>query len=233
MENRYSIPKAREGAQVDAGLRNYMSSVYNRMTAGVLVTALTAWLVGSSPDLMRFFLGGPQMYLVIFAPLAIVWFGFNPRTMNSRRLAISFFLLSALYGITFSTIGYIYTKDSIAQSFFVATAMFAGLSIFGYTTKKDLTGLGSFAVMGVLGLLIASVMNMFFHNPMMHNVISGIGIIAFSGITAWYTQLTKEMYNSSAPAEMNSCMAWAAALQLYISFIAIFQYLLQFLGQRQ
>jgi uncharacterized protein len=232
MTDRYSIPKSREETQVDAGLRGYMSSVYNRMTAGVLVTALVAMVVGSSPDLMRLFLGGPQMYLVIFAPLAIVWFGFNPRTMNSRRLAVSFFLLSALYGITFSTIGYIYTKESIAQSFFVATAMFAGLSIFGYTTKKNLDGLGSFAVMGVIGLLVASIMNMFFQNPMMSNVISGIGIIAFSGITAWYTQLTKEMYNSSAPQELNSRMAWAAALQLYISFIAIFQYLLQLFGNR-
>lgn len=233
MENRYSIPKAREGLNIDAGLRAHMSRVYNRMAMGVLVTALTAWFVGSSPMLLKFFLGGPQMYLVIFAPLAIVWFGFNPNRMNSKQLAMAFFALAILYGISFSVIGLVFTKASIARAFFVATSMFAGLSVFGYTTKKNLDGLGTFAVMGVFGIFIASIVAMIFPSTMMHNVISGVGIIAFSGITAWYTQQVKEMYSASMNAEISSRMGWAAALQLYISFIALFQYLMHFMGQRQ
>ena len=232
MEHRYSIPKTREGAAVDAGLRAHMLRVYNRMSLGVLVTALTAMVVGSSPALLKFFLGGPQMYIVIFAPLAIVWFGFNPARMNSRQLAMSFFALSALYGISFSTLGFIFTKESIAQVFFVATAMFAGLSIFGYTTRKNLDGLGAFLFMGMWGLLIASVVNMFFHSAGMVSIISYAGVAIFAGLTAWQTQMTKEMYNPGAGEEANSRMAWAAVLNLYISFIAMFQYLIQIMGQR-
>jgi uncharacterized protein len=231
MENRYTIPTSRS-TTMDVGLRAHMSRVYNRMTLGVLVTAITAWFVASSPALMQFFLGGPQMYIVIFAPLAIIWFGFNPMRMKSSQLAISFYALSALYGISFSVILFAFTRESVAQTFFIATAMFAGLSIFGYTTKRNLDGMGTFLVMGVWGLLIASIMNMFFQNPMMSNVIAGIGIIVFSGLTAFYTQQTKEMYNPAAGDEGNSRMAWVAALNLYISFVALFQYLIQIFGQR-
>lgn len=209
-----------------------MGRVYNRMTLGVLVTAITAALVASSPALLKFFLGGPQMYVVIFAPLALVWFGFNPSRMNSKQLAMSFFALSALYGISFSTIGIMFTKESIAQVFFIATAMFAGLSIFGYTTKKNLDGMGSFLIMGVWGLLIASLANMFFQIQGMSQILSYVGVAVFAGLTAWNTQITKEMYNPGMPEEAASRMAWMATLNLYISFIALFQYLIQIFGQR-
>lgn len=232
MDNRYSIPASREGTQIDAGLRAHMNSVYSRMTLGVLVTALTSWMVASSPELLKFFLGGPQAYIVMLAPLAVVWFGFNPARMNSKQLAVSFFVLAVLYGISFSTIALIFTGESIARAFFVATAMFAGLSIFGYTTKKNLSGMGTFMVMGVWGLLIASLLNIFFHSPMMQNMIAAAGVVIFSGITAFYTQMTKEMYNPAAGDEGNSRMAWVATLNLYISFVALFQYLIQFMGQR-
>ncbi len=234
MENRYSIPKTsgRTDVTYDAGLRAHMSSVYNRMTLGVFTTALTAWIVAASDELMKFFMGGPQMYVVIFAPLALIWFGFNPMRMKASQLGLSFMALSILYGISFSVILFVFTKESVAQTFFIATAMFAGLSIFGYTTKKNLDAMGTFLVMGVWGILIASVLNMFFHNPMMSNLIAGAGIIVFSGLTAFYTQQTKEMYNASAGGEANSRMAWVAALNLYISFVALFQYLIQIFGQR-
>lgn len=233
MENRYSIPQSREGVRsIDAGLRAHMGRVYNRMTLGVLVTAVTSYLVASSPELLKFFLGGPQAYIVMLAPLAVVWFGFNPARMNSKQLATSFFVLALLYGISFSTILLAFTGESIARTFFVATGMFAGLSIFGYTTKKNLDGFGTFLVMAVWGLLFASLANIFFHSPMMQNMIAGAGIVIFSGITAWYTQMTKEMYNPAAGDEANSRMAWSATLNLYISFIALFQYLIQFMGQR-
>jgi uncharacterized protein len=232
-DNRYAIPKTRTATTVDVGLRAHMQSVYNRMTLGVLVTALTAWMVASSPALLGFFLGGPQAYIVMLAPLAVVWFGFNPARMNSNQMAISFFVLSVLYGISFSVIGLVFAKESIAQAFFIAAAMFAGLSIFGYTTRKNLDALGAFCVMGIWGILIASLVNLFIGSTGMQNVVAGFGIIAFSGITAWYTQLTKEMYNPAVGAEGNSRMAWMAALNLYISFIALFQYILHFLGNRQ
>lgn len=217
---------------MDAGLRAHMGRVYNRMTLGVLVTAITAALVASSPALLKFFLGGPQMYIVIFAPLAVVWFGFNPARMNSKQLAMAFFALAVLYGISFSTIGIMFTKESIAQVFFIATAMFAGLSIFGYTTKKNLDGMGSFLIMGVWGLLIASLVNMFFMNSGVSQLLSYVGVAVFAGLTAWQTQMTKEMYHPGAGDEANSRMAWSATLNLYISFIAMFQYLIQIFGQR-
>ncbi len=227
----------RAGADVDAGLKAHMQSVYNRMTAGVLITAITAWLVSNSPALMQFFLGGPQMYIVMLAPLAILWFGFRPERMTPSQLMMSFGLLSVVYGISFSVIFLAFTATSIAQAFFMATALFAGLSIFGYVTKKNLDGLGTFAVMGVWSVFILSIGTMiagaFGANiTMMTTVISGLGLLAFSGITAWQTQTTKEMYHASHGVDANSRMAWAAALNLYVSFIAMFQYILHLVGNR-
>jgi uncharacterized protein len=219
---------------VDAGLRSHMQRVYNRMTLGVLVTALTSWFVAASPALLQFFLGGPQMYIVMFAPLAVLWFGFRPERMSAQQLSLSFFLISILYGISFSVIFLAFAHETIARAFFVAAAMFAGLSIYGYTTKRNLDALGTFAVMGIWGIFIAGLLNLFFQSPGMQNIIAGVGIIAFSGITAWQTQSMKEMYSPSHGDELNSRMAWAAALNLYISFIALFQYILHFMGnQRQ
>ncbi len=240
---RFGSSVQRQGVAVDAGLRAHMSRVYNRMAMGVLVTAITAFVVGSSQTLLTLFLGGPQMYIVMLAPLAIVWFGFNPATMSSGKLRISFLALSVLYGISFATIAVVASKDpafaaDVARAFFVAAGMFAGLSIFGYTTKKDLSGLGLFAIMGVFGVLILSLINMGLaiftdmNLTAMSNVIAGIGIIAFAGITAWQTQATKEMYHPSHGDEGNSRLAWSAALTLYISFIAMFQYILHFMSQR-
>jgi len=227
----------RAGTTIDEGLRTHMNRVYNRMTAGVLITALTAWFVGNSQALLHFFLGGPQAYIVIFAPLAIVWFGFRPDRMTPSQLRLSFIALSVLYGISFATIFQIYNVASIAQTFFMSTALFAGLSIFGYVTKKDLSGIGTFAVMGVWGLLVLSIgtmiAGMFGANvSMMQTVISGLGLLIFSGLTAWETQATKEMYRAGND-DANSRMAWAAALNLYISFVMIFNYLLRFMGNNR
>lgn len=217
----------------DAGLRAHMSRIYNRMTLGVLVTAVVAYFVGNSPELLSLFLGGPQKWVVMLAPLAIVFFGFNPAKMSAKGMSISFFLLSILYGISFSAIFAVFTGESIAKAFFIATAMFAGLSIFGYTTKKNLDGVGSFAVMGVWGVFILGLINIFIGSSLMGNIISVVSIIAFAGITAWETQRMKEMYSPRADGEIMSRMSWLAALNLYISFIAMFQSILQLIGNRE
>lgn len=230
-------PTVARGNAIDAGLKGHMQRVYNRMTAGVLITALTAWFVGNSPALMNLFLGGPQAYVIMLAPLAIVWFGFRPETMSPSKLMVSFGLLAVLYGISFAVIFQAFTGESIARAFFMATGLYAGLSIFGYVTKKNLDGLGTFAMMGVIGVLVLSLGTMVaglfgVQTSMMQSVISGIGLLAFSGVTAWQTQQTKEMYHASYGDDANSRMAWSAALNLYISFVAIFQYILHFVGNR-
>lgn len=224
---------ATRAASIDAGLRGHMQSIYNRMTLGVLVTAITSYFVANTPALLSLFLGGPQAYVVMFAPLAIMWFGFNPMTMSSGRLKISFFLISVLYGISLATIFIAYAKTDIARAFFIASAMFAGLSIFGYTSRKNLDGLGTFAVMGVWGVLILGIINLFIGSSQLMNVISVVSIIAFAGITSWQTQTMKEMYSAAHGTEANSRMAWAAALNLYISFIAIFTHILHLLGNNR
>ena len=238
MEHNLSNTQAQErGREIDAGLRRHMGSVYNRMAVGVLITAITAWVVSHTPALLALFLGGPQAYVVMLAPLAVVWFGFRPERMSSSKLMLAFGAICVLYGISFASIFIVFTGESIARAFFMAAALYAGLSIYGYTTKKNLDALGTFAVMGVLSVLVLSlgtmVAAMFGADvTLMTSVISGLGLLAFSGITAWETQRTKEMYDPAYGGEANSRMAWSAALSLYISFIAIFQYILHFVGNR-
>lgn len=217
----------------DQGLRTHMQSVYNRMALGLLVTALTAFFVSQSVPLIQFIFGTPLKYVVMFAPLGIMWFGFKPDRMNSNALKLAFLGISALYGVSFSVIFLAFSGESIARAFVMTSAMFAGLSLFGYTTKKDLTALGSFAIMGILGVFIMGLFGLFIgYSSGMRMLIDVVAIIAFSGLTAWETQATKEQYNASYGTEANSRMAWAAALNLYISFVAIFMHLLSFMNER-
>lgn len=230
--NRFSNAQT-SGAEIDAGLRTHMQSVYNRMTVGVLVTAITAWIVSSSPDLMMMLLGGPQKYIVLFGPLAIIWFGFNPATMSSSKLKMAFMGVSVLYGISFSTIAFAFAGADIARAFFITSGMFAGLSIYGYTTKKDLTALGSFCIMALIGLIVVSVIGMFIGFSSGVETMLSVGIVlVISGLTAWETQNTKRMYNPTNGEEINSRMAWAAALSLYINFVIMFTHILQLMSNR-
>lgn len=228
----FMSPARARSTAVDAGLREHMVRIYNRMTLGVLITAVVAWFVSGSQELLSFFLGGPQMYLVMLAPLAIVFFGFNPAKVSSGTMKMMFVLLSALYGISFSAIFLIFTGESIAKAFFVAASMFAGLSLYGYTTKKDLAPMGTFLVMGMIGLFVLSIINIFMDSSMMSNLIAAAGIVIFGGLTAWDTQKMKEIYSPRMDAEMASRLSWMGALSLYIDFIAMFQYILHFMGNR-
>lgn len=235
--NQFDTTRSQSTTQMDAGLRKHMNNIYAKMTVGVLVTAIVAALVGTSPFLLNLFLGGPQKYLVIFAPLAIIWFGFRPESMKASQLKLAFFGVAIVYGISFAAIAAVATADptfavAVAKAFFIATSMFAGLSIFGYTTKKDLSGMQTFLFMGIIGLVAVSLINLFFQSSMMSNLIAGAGILLFSGLTVWQTQEMKQMYSPNTPAEYAERMGWAAALNLYISFIAMFQYILHFLQQR-
>lgn len=232
-EDRFMSSPRSQAASVDAGLKAHMQRIYNRMTLGVLVTAVVSYVVASSPALLQLFLGGPQAYVVMLAPLAIIFFGFNPAKMSSNALRVSFLVLSVIYGLSFAAIFQVFTGESIAKAFFVAAGMFAGISIFGYTTKKNLDGLGSFAVMGMWGLIILGLVNIFVESSLMGNVISAAGIIVFAGLTAWETQNMKEMYSSRMDPEIASRMSWMGALNLYISFIAMFQHILHFMGNRE
>lgn len=236
-QDRFGSTVQKQTSEVNEGLRKHMNTIYARMSVGVLVTALVATVVGSSPMLLNLFLGGPQKYIVMFAPLAIIWFGFRPESMKASTLQLAFFGVATVYGISFSAIAAYATRDpglahDVALAFFIASSMFAGLSIIGYTTKKDLSGMRTFLSMGIIGIIVLGVANLFIQSSMMSNMIAGAGILLFSGLTVWQTQDMKRMYSPNTPAEMASRYAWAAALNLYISFIAMFQYVLHFLQQR-
>ncbi len=231
-QDRYARPTSR-ATEYDIGLRNHMMSVYNRMTVGVLITAITAWIVSSSPALYTMLLGGPQAIVIGLAPLAIVWFGFNPASMSSQKLKLAFIGVSLCYGVSFSVLALAYAGADIARAFFITSAMFASLSIYGYTTKKDLAPLAKFLYMGIIGLVVLGVSSWFFtFSSQMQFMINIATIFIFAGVTAWETQNTKRMYNAGNSAEINSRLAWSAALSLYISFVAMFQSILALTSDR-
>ena len=238
MQYENSVSSQSRSKDVDAGLKKYMSDIYAKMAGGVLVTAITAWIVGSSELLLNLFLGGPQAYIVMFAPLAIVMFGFRPDRMASGKLMMVFMGLAVVYGISFASIAVAVANNpafgvTVAKAFFIATGMFAGVSIMGYTTKMDLTPIRTFGAMAIWGIIIAGVLNMFiFKSSGMDIALSMISIPLFAGITAWQTQNMKEMYNPSMSAELVKRYSWSAALTLYISFIAMFMNILNLMSQR-
>jgi len=218
----------------DAGLRSYMLSVYNYMASGVLLTGIVALLFaqsGMAQDIM--FGPGLTKYLIIFSPLVFVMamnFGINK--MSTGTLQMLFWGFAIVMGLSMSTIFLVYTGASIAQTFFATAAAFAGLSLWGYTTKKDLSGMGTFLIMGVVGLLVASVINIFLKSGTMNLVISFVGVLIFAGLTAYDTQKIKSMYAYVAGTEMMGKTVIMGALSLYLDFINMFQFLLSFMGSR-
>ena len=224
-----SVPRAAR----DAGLRSYMLSVYNYMASGVLLTGIVALLFANS-GMAAQVMATPLRWLIIFAPLAFVMvMSFGMNRLQTGTLQALFWAFAVAMGLSMSTIFLVYTGTSIAQTFFAVSAGFLGLSLFGYTTKKDLSGLGTFLIMGVVGLLVAMIINLFLQSSAMAMAISAIGVLLFAGLTAYDTQKIKSMYAYVAGTDMMGKVVIMGALNLYLDFINMFTFLLSFMGDRR
>jgi len=241
--------------EIDAGLRAHMNKIYGTMSIGLIITGLAAWAIAnlavtSTPG--EYMIGdgqyltglgqalymSPLKWVVMLAPLGFVFFGFGAaaRRLPASGVQLVFYGFAALMGLSISSIFLVYTGASIAQTFFITAAAFAGLSLWGYTTKKDISGWGSFLIMGVIGILIASVVNIFIGSTIMTLAISAIGVLIFAGLTAYDTQRLKNEYLMHSQAMDQDWLAKSAimgALSLYLDFINLFMFLLQFLGNRE
>ena len=226
-----SVPRAGGQVVFDAGLRKHMLSIYNYMTSGVLLTGIVALLTYNS-GLAINFARGPLMWVVALSPLAIVFaMSFGANRFSKTTLQMMFWGFAALMGLSLSTIFLVFTGGSIAVTFFATAAAFAGLSLFGYTTQKSLSGMGTFLIMGVIGLIIASIVNMFLQSGTFYLIISGLGVLIFSGLIAYDTQRLKMTYYALGGDQNAMGVATGfGALSLFINFVNLFQFLLAFMG---
>ena len=236
--NRLNQTNAQTGAVVDEGLRNYLLRVYNTMALGLAVTGVTALgtatLAQSNPAFAQLIYASPLKWVIMLAPLAAVFFlSFRIQSMSLSAATATFWGYAAILGVSLSSIFLVFTGASIVQTFFVTAASFGALSLYGYTTKRDLTGMGSFLFMGVVGILIASVVNIFLASSALQFVISAVGVLVFAGLTAYDTQDIKNMYYEADDADSMGKKALMGALRLYLDFINMFMFLLQFLGNRE
>jgi uncharacterized protein len=221
-----------QGAAYDAGLRSYMLSVYNYMASGVLLTGVVALLAANS-GFTQSIAGTPLMWVVMLAPLGfILVMNFGINKLSTTALQACFWAFATVMGLSMSTIFLVYTGTSIAQTFFATAAAFGGLSLYGYTTKKDLSGMGTFLIMGLVGLIVAMIINIFLQSGTMALVISAIGVLIFAGLTAYDTQRIKSMYAYVQGTDMMGKTVIMGALSLYLDFVNMFQFLLSFMGSR-
>ena len=217
----------------DVGLRSYMLSVYNYMASGILLTGIVAMLFANS-GMAAQVMATPLRWLIILAPLGFVMvMSFGMHRLSTGTLQALFWSFAVAMGLSMSTIFLVYTGVSIAQTFFAVAAGFAGLSLWGYTTKKDLSGWGTFLIMGVVGLLVAMLINLFLQSPAMMLAISAIGVLLFAGLTAYDTQKIKSMYDHVRGTDMMGKVVIMGALNLYLDFINMFTFLLSFMGDRR
>ncbi|MFL9840828.1 Bax inhibitor-1/YccA family protein [Sphingomonas sp. ST-64] len=231
----YATAAGTRSAAYDAGLRSYMLSVYNYMASGVLlsgiVALLFAWGGEQSAAYSVFANGGPLVWLIVLSPLAIVFaMSFGQNKMSTGTLQILFWSFAVLMGLSLSTLLLRYTGTSVAQAFFATAAGFVGLSLYGYTTKRDLSGFGSFLIVGVVGLLVAMIINIFTQSSTLSLIISIAGVLIFAGLTAYDTQRIKSMYQYVAGTDMVGKVVIMSALSLYLDFINMFQFLLSIVG---
>jgi len=230
-------PTTTAGTEVayDAGLRAHMLSVYNYMTSGVLLTGVVALLFAQWEGAPAILFGpGILKYLIMFSPLAFVFvlsFGINRLSTGAAQAIYWAFAVSM--GLSLSSIFFVYTEASIALTFFATAAAFASLSLYGYTTKRDLSGMGTFLLMGLVGLIVASIVNLFWLNDTFSLAIAAIGVLIFAGLTVYDTQRIKSLYFELAGTDFLGKAAIMGALSLYLDFINMFLFLLRFLGSRE
>jgi len=223
-----------ERAAVDEGLRSYMLRVYNYMASGLLLTGIVAYLTASSPAMLNLIYGTPLMWVVFLAPLGLVFFlSARIHKMSATTAQALFWVYAALVGLSIASIFVVYTQESIFRAFFYAAAGFGALSLFGYTTKKDLSGVGSFCFMGLIGIIVASIVNIFIGSSMIQWVVSVIGVLVFAGLTAYDTQTIKEMYYEGDGAAVATKKSVMGALKLYLDFLNMFLMLLYLFGNRE
>ncbi len=228
---------ARSAADIHEGLRAHMNKVYSLMSIGMLITAGVSWAVGTNDALVAAIFGTPLKWVVMFAPLIMVFaFSAMLNRLSVAAAQLFFYVYAAAMGLSLSFIFAVYTGTSIAQTFLVTSIAFAGLSLYGYTTKKDLSGMGTFLMMGLIGLIVASIVNIFLASTAMAFAISVIGVLIFAGLTAYDTQSIKNEYIAHAEhgdSEWLGKSAIMGALRLYLDFINMFMFLLNFMGNRE
>jgi len=228
----------RADASIDQGLRSYMLGVYNLMAIGLVITAFvsmgTAYLASTNPGFQMLIYRSPLRFVIMFAPLiAVLFMSFKIQSLSTGVARAIFFVFASLVGISISTIFFVFERQSIAQTFFIAAATFGALSLYGYSTKRDLRPMGTFLFIGLVGILIASIVNIFFlESSALQFAISVIGVLVFAGLTAYDTQTIKEMYYEGDSTDAMGRKIVMGALNLYLDLVNMFLFLLQLFGNR-
>jgi uncharacterized protein len=232
-----SVGAGVRSAQIDEGLKAHMNKVYGLMSVAMVLTGAVAWAVGTNDALIATIFGSPLKWVAMFLPLGMVLlFSATINRMSAAAAQLFFYAFAAAMGLSISFIFAVYQIGSIFETFFITAAAFAGLSLYGYTTKRDLSGMGSFLMMGLIGLVIASLVNLVMDSGALQFAISVIGVLIFAGLTAYDTQNIKTTYLQHAQTGDQEWLAKSAimgALNLYLDFINLFMFLLQFLGNRE
>ncbi len=217
----------------DAGLRRHMLGIFNAMGVGLIVTGITAFAVANTPPLASAIFGTPLKWLAIFAPLAFVLLlSFRIERMSAASLRTAFAAFSAVMGVSLASIFLVFTGTSITRAFFIAATMFLAMSLWGYTTQRDLSKWTTFLMMGLIGVVIASIVNLFLASTALQLAVSVVGVFVFAALTAWDMQRAKSDYLAYAGTEHSEKLAIWSALSLYLNLVNIFQLMLSFFGQR-
>jgi uncharacterized protein len=231
---RSHVPASARTGATDAGLRRHMLGIYRNMALGLGLTGLVALLVASTPALYQPIFGTPLKWVPILAPLAFVlFFSFRIERMTLASATTAFFAFAAVMGVSMASIFLVFTGESIALAFFMAAALFAGLSLWGYTTGVNLSRWSTFLMVGLIGVVVASLVNLFLGSTTLQLILSIAGVLVFTGLTAWDTQRLKSEYLAYAGSETADKLVVMGALSLYLNLINLFQLLLNFVGQRE